>query len=41
MHKSVYVQDVRYNAGAWMHKSVYVQDVRYGANVAMYVNECK
>ena len=31
-----YVQEVRYNAGAWMHKSVYVQEVRYNAGAWMH-----
>ena len=40
-----YVQEVRYNAGAWMHKSEYVQEVRYNAGAWMresiYVQEVK
>jgi len=30
-----YVQEVRYDAGAWMHRSVYVQEVRYDAGAWM------
>jgi len=36
MHKSGYVQDERYTAGAWMHRSGYVQDERYTAGAWMH-----
>jgi hypothetical protein len=39
MHRSEYVQDERYNAGAWMHRSEYVQDERYNAGAWMHRSE--
>jgi hypothetical protein len=38
MHRSVYVQDERYNTGARMHRSAYVQNERYDVVAWMQKN---